>query len=111
MPSGGKRPGAGRPRGSKTKKSQVIAIAAMAEGITPLEFMLSIMRDESVDGAIRMDMAKACAPYTHARLASTEIKAEVEETQVVIFKTTYEDHAAGIEPVRYSPMKTIEHGD
>ena len=78
MPSGGKRPGAGRPRGSKANKTQAIVIAAMAEGITPLEFMLGIMRDETVDAGVRMDMAKASAPYMHARLASTEIKADAD---------------------------------
>ena len=112
MPRGGKRPGAGRPRGSKAKKSQAIAIAAAEAGITPLEFMLQIMRDETVDAMVRMDMAKASAPYMHARLASTEVKAEIEETQVVIFRTTYEDHASGIAPVQYfpnGPPKLIEH--
>jgi hypothetical protein len=73
MPSGGKRPGAGRPRGSKTKKTMNIAIAAAAAGETPLEYMLRVMRDETVEPLVRLDMAKAAAPYCHARLASTEV--------------------------------------
>ena len=39
----------------------------------PLDYLLSIMRDETQEAAVRRDAAKAAAPYCHARLASTEI--------------------------------------
>jgi hypothetical protein len=41
---GGKRPGAGRPKGAATKRTREIADKAAAEGITPLDVMLSNMR-------------------------------------------------------------------
>lgn len=69
---GGKRPGAGRKHGSTTKKTRAVAIAAAAEGISPLEYMLERMRDENEDRAIRADMAKSAAPYCHPRLAAVE---------------------------------------
>jgi hypothetical protein len=96
MPRGGKRPGAGRPRGSRAKKTQAIAIAAMAAGISPLELMLQVMRDESVDSMVRLDMAKAAAPYVHARLAATIVATADAETQVVVFKTIYADGLIGV---------------
>jgi hypothetical protein len=38
--------------------------------------MLAIMRDESAGMSARMDMAKAAAPYVHAKLASIEHKGD-----------------------------------
>lgn len=43
----------------------------------PLEFMLKIMRDESADRAERLDMAKAAAPYVHAKLSAITMDATV----------------------------------
>jgi hypothetical protein len=72
MASGGKRNGAGRKAGAATQKTREIAERLMSEGITPLEYMLTMMRDEAQDPAIRMDAAKSCAPYVHPRLAAIE---------------------------------------
>ena len=36
---------------------------ALAGGMTPLDYMLSIMRDENEDKRERLDAAKAAAPY------------------------------------------------
>jgi hypothetical protein len=44
-----------------------------AGGVTPLEYMLQVMRDESVEPAKRLDAAKAAAPYVHPRLASLAV--------------------------------------
>lgn len=46
-------------------------------GITPLDFMLSILRDEQKDMAERFEAAKAAAPYMHARLAAVEHSGEI----------------------------------
>jgi hypothetical protein len=69
---GGKREGAGRKPGSLTRRNQDIAEKVLAEGESPLEFMLRTMRDENAPIANRLDMAKSAAPYVHPRLASTE---------------------------------------
>lgn len=76
MSRGGARKGAGRKRGSTTRLTREVAERASAEGITPLEYMLAVMRDESAEAPRRDDMAKASAPYMHPRLASTEHKGE-----------------------------------
>lgn len=47
--------------------------AVEAGGITPLQYLLDIMRGEAQDPAMRFEAAKAAAPYIHARLASTEL--------------------------------------
>jgi hypothetical protein len=80
---GGKRQNAGRKAGSATKRTREIADKAMEEGITPLEFMLEIMRTEPSDDVkdprlladllgMRFEAAKAAAPYIHPRLAAVE---------------------------------------
>ena len=51
-----------------------VAMMAYETGITPLEFMLEVMRDDGNDLLIRMDAAKAAAPYVHPKLASVEMK-------------------------------------
>jgi hypothetical protein len=72
MSVGGKRAGAGRKPGSLTKKTREVAERAAAKGITPLEYLLSVMRDESQSLPIRLDAAKASAPYIHPRLNAIE---------------------------------------
>lgn len=76
MPRGGPRPGAGRPR--KTAGSQDIANAADLAKLTPLEYMLQILRDPAADPARRRDrMAQAAAPYLHKKAESPMGKKEV----------------------------------
>lgn len=77
MARGGARPGAGRKQGAITKKTREIANKASSEGVTPLEFMLEVMRDTTADRAERLDMAKAAAPYIHPRLAAVEHSGDV----------------------------------
>lgn len=73
MARGGLRPGAGRPKGAASVKTRDIADNAAAEGITPLEFMLQIMRDVGEDSVRRLDAAKSAAPYIHPRLATLDV--------------------------------------
>jgi hypothetical protein len=73
MAHGGKRTGAGRKPGSATTRTREIA-NAVAEGLTPLEYLTSIYRDPMADEAKRIDAAKAAAPYVHAKLATTTLQ-------------------------------------
>ena len=75
MPRGGYRPGAGRKPGAKTKLTEQ-AIREAGEGITPLEFMLGLLRDESLDMLQRFEAAKAAAPYVHARQIESQVQSE-----------------------------------
>lgn len=74
MTRGGKRTGAGRPKGAATRKTKEIADRASAEGVTPLEVMLKAMREHydkrEYDAAAAI--AKDAAPYMHAKLASVQ---------------------------------------
>jgi hypothetical protein len=68
---GGYRPGAGRPKGAKTKHNKAETVAdinaAASENLTPLEYMLKIMRDPNEDADRRARMAIAAAPFCHSR--------------------------------------------
>ena len=70
MTHGGARRRAGRPKGAANRFSEQARAKAAAEGITPLEYMLSVLRNETNELGVRMDAAKASAPYMHARLES-----------------------------------------
>lgn len=77
MARGGARAGAGRPQGAVSVKTREIANAAAASGLTPLEYMLGLLRDETQELAVRIDMAKAAAPYIHPRLANIQANVEL----------------------------------
>jgi hypothetical protein len=114
MPRGGARKGAGRPRGSLTKKNQEIVAGAAAAGELPLEYMLRLMRAEESPASLRVAMAVAAAPYLHPKLAATLVKEQKEDLEVVIvrFETVYEDGTktiSSVPPDKRPPMKTIEH--
>ena len=49
-----------------------------AAGETPLDYMLRVMRDPAVEEKRRDDMAKAAAPYLHAKVSTVEAKVEVD---------------------------------
>ncbi len=72
MARGGTRQGAGRPQGAANKFSEAAREIAASEGITPLEYMLAILRDTNLPREHRMDAAKAAAPYMHSRLESVK---------------------------------------
>lgn len=60
----------GRQKGSRNKAPAALAQAVAASGETPLDYMLRVMRDTSAEHDRRDEMAKAAAPYVHAKLAA-----------------------------------------
>ena len=70
----------GRKKGSKNKRKAVaelmsdVVVQAAQSGETPLEYMLRVMRDQTQEDRRRDEMAKAAAPYVHARLAAAQIE-------------------------------------
>lgn len=80
MAKGGKREGAGRKPGVPNKRTAEQAEAVEASGLTPLEFMLQILRDTEAPKDARMWAAEKAAPYVHAKLASVEHKGGLELT-------------------------------
>ena len=67
--AGGVRPGAGRPKGSLSQRHVELLAGAVSEGISPVEYMLSIMRNEEEDEKRRAWAAEKAAPYIHPRPA------------------------------------------
>jgi hypothetical protein len=60
------------PRGPKD--NSLCQVAASADtGETPLDYMLRVMRDGSVDHDRRDKMAAAASPYIHPKLANVEM--------------------------------------
>jgi hypothetical protein len=74
---GGARKGAGRPKGVPNKKTIEVQTAVAEAGVTPLEYMLQIMRNELEDPRARLNAAVSAAPYVHAKLSSVEMHATV----------------------------------
>ncbi len=72
MARGGKRQGAGRKVNQLTKRTREIAIQSVVEGETPLEFLISVMRNSSHKMEMRLDAAKAAATYVHPKLANVQ---------------------------------------
>jgi hypothetical protein len=69
---GGGRPGAGRKKGSANKSTLAHKARLAESGLSPLDYMLSVLRSETETAERRMDAAKAAAPYVHPRLAAIE---------------------------------------
>lgn len=72
----GKKTG-GRVAGVPNKATQARQAKIEASGLTPLDYMLTIMRDEAMAPEARFEAAKAAAPYVHPRLASIDNTGEV----------------------------------
>jgi phage terminase small subunit len=91
MGRGGYRPGAGRPKGAKSKieagehvqpglpdllaalPGDIVRDAA-TKRLSPLEYMLQVMNDPNIDSSRRDRMAVAAAPFIHARKGEGEAK-------------------------------------
>lgn len=78
---GGAQPGAGRPKGAVNKRSQEIIAEALKEGITPLQYMLEILRDTTQDPTRRDEMAKSAAPFIHPKLSSVDATVEMKNQE------------------------------
>lgn len=68
----GKKTG-GRKKGVPNQRTELRKKQLERGGISPLDYMLSVMRDQENELSVRTDMAKAAAPYVHPRLQSSEV--------------------------------------
>jgi hypothetical protein len=92
MARGGRRPGAGRPKGSRDRRSRELVEAVVGSGVTPLEYMISVMRNEKRPEADRFEAAKACAPpYVHAWLSTSVIDATYDRVNAHVRELSTEE--------------------
>lgn len=85
--------GRGRPKGAKDRKRLAQAQLAEAAGVTPLEYLLAVMRNEHASAGERLDAAKSAAPYMHARLSNVQAEVSVAQEKPLIV------HIVPVEPL------------
>lgn len=81
-PKGGARPGSGRKPGIANRRTAEQVAAASASGITPLEYLLSVMREPMTEPRERLAAAVAAAPYVHAKLSSITVAGDADNPVV-----------------------------
>lgn len=110
---GGARRGAGR-KVSEARKATLRAAeearartaAALGSAETPLDYMLRVMRDATVDDKRRDAMATAAAQYLHPKLAAVEHSGNQEKPLTMLHEIVGEldgmgrglPHSSGIDP-------------
>src|ERR1700741_1854719 len=57
----------------KKKHNRRIALNAYFQNLTPLDYMLGVLRNPHTTSPRRDDMAKSAAPYVHPRLSTNKI--------------------------------------
>ena len=65
----------------------------LASGMSPLDFMVSVFRDETQPLAVRLDAALSVAPYCHPRLSALDIGGQ-------------EDKPIQVQIIRFSDIDT-----
>jgi hypothetical protein len=83
----------GRKRGTPNKATAEKAAEIAASGLTPLDYLLTVMRDETVPRPERVDAANKAAPYVHPKLASIEHTGE-DGGPLIVQIVRFEDEAA-----------------
>lgn len=63
----------GRKKGTPNRITVAWRDGALASGLSPLDYMLRVMRDENEAPDRRLDAAARAAPYVHQRLAAVEV--------------------------------------
>jgi hypothetical protein len=103
----------GRKKGVPNKVTLQKEAAVAASGLTPLDYMLSVLRSQADPEAnikdyiahamLRMEAAKAAAPYVHPRLASVELSGNKDKpltVNVLRFSDT-QSSGTGTPPKQY----------
>ncbi len=67
----------GRQKGVPNRRTAEREADIAASGLTPLDFMLDILRDTTRPDADRLEAAKQAAPYCHAKLAAVAVDLDV----------------------------------
>lgn len=81
----GVKTGGGSRKGIPNKATAAKAAAIAASGLTPLDYMLQVMRDESLEIGERLEAAKSAAPFVHPKLQPVDGKTGSAEVRARVF--------------------------
>src|SRR4051794_32397237 len=100
----GRRPGL-KDRQPRTTAARKVAAAAAQAGITPLEVMLSTMRElyDKGDHVAACAIARDAAPFCHPRLSSVQVDASVHRDAIDLSEAELLAIAAGGRPSVVDP--------
>jgi hypothetical protein len=87
LKTGGRRRGTPN-RATASKRDQILG-----SGMSPLDFMVSVFRDEAQPLALRLDAARSVAPYCHPRLSTVDVG-------------SHEDKPLQVQIIRFSDIDT-----
>ena len=73
MSKGGRRQGAGRPAGSRNKRTMAQAQAIETSGLTPLDYLVAVYQNQKMPERMRLEAAKAAAPFVHPKLSAVDM--------------------------------------
>ena len=73
----------GRQKGTPNKASAAREAKIAASGLTPLDYMLTVLRNEENEAPVRLDAAKAAAPYVHAKLQPVDPNGSTTQLMVI----------------------------
>lgn len=72
----GRKTGGGSRKGRRNKASAARVAAIAASGPMPLNYLLAVMRNAKLPVEVRIDAAKAAAPYVHSKLQTITHKGD-----------------------------------
>ena len=117
----GSRPGerrGGRQRGTPNKKTALknaaLAAAAADPNLSPLDFLLSLMRDPGLPPDLRIKMAQAAAPFVHAKAGDGrrgQTAAPKHGEQIAVFNTKKESGSIRSETATINSAAAATTGD
>jgi hypothetical protein len=96
----------GRRKGTPNRATAAVAAAVAEAGLTPLAYLLTVMRDEAQPTEIRLDAARAAAPFVHPRLAAVSVSAQIDDQRDSEARRVLLDRLVGL--VDQRPMRQIE---
>ena len=92
MPAGGKRPGAGRPRGVTAGTKHERLEKMLGKGTkTHLQYMLNILNDKKTSPEKKMWAAEKAAPFVHPRLSSVDQKLQGDKDEPVEIEVKWKE--------------------
>jgi hypothetical protein len=92
----GKKTG-GRVKGTPNRATVARQAEIAKSGLTPLDFMLKVMRNAKNSLEVRLEAAKSAAPYVHPKLASIDHTGKVDGTLTVQIVRFSDDNGSAAE--------------